>query len=49
MHQKKDGRWYAQIKINGIQKFLGCFETPEEASKVYEETSLEVYGEFKRK
>lgn len=29
------GRWIANIYIDGRQKYLGCFKTPEEASAVY--------------
>lgn len=49
VHQKsRDNLWYAQIKINGIQKYLGVFKSPEEASAVYEKEAEKEYGEFRR-
>lgn len=48
VHQKKDGFWYAQIKIDGVQKYLGCYKTPQEASAVYEKEAEIQYGEFRR-
>jgi hypothetical protein len=49
VHQKKkDGLWYAQIKVNGIQKFLGSFKNPLDASVAYEKESQKEYGEFRR-
>lgn len=49
VHQKsRDNLWYAQIKINGIQKYLGVFKNPEEASAVYEKEAEKEYGEFRR-
>ncbi len=50
VHQKKrSGLWYAQIKIDGVQKYLGAFRSPEIASEVYEKEAVKVYGDFKRK
>ncbi len=37
---KASGKWEAQIQVNGIKKHLGHFDTPEEASVVYEEAKL---------
>ena len=36
----------AKIVFNGKAIFLGCFETPEEASEVYEAKAKELFGEF---
>jgi len=44
-HKKK---WVSQIKIDGKNKFLGFFDTPEEAYKKYCEVAIERYGEFVR-
>lgn len=49
VHRKKDGYWYAQIKINGKQEFLGTFKDPQQASLVYESRADEVYGEYRRR
>ena len=49
VHQKsRDKLWYAQIKINGVQKYLGIFKSPEEASAVYEKEAEKEYGDFRR-
>ncbi len=49
VHKIKGGYWQAQIKINGIQKYLGIYRTPKEASVVYEKEAEIQYGEFRRK
>ena len=40
------GKYVAHIRINGKLKFLGYFETPEEAFLVYRAASLKAFGEF---
>jgi len=37
-YQKSNNRWIAQICINGKQKYLGCYKTELEASKIYHKT-----------
>ncbi len=37
---KPTGKWRARIKVNGINKHLGYFNTPEEASAAYEAAKL---------
>lgn len=32
---KRDRKWQAQIKLNGILRYLGLFDTPEEANAAY--------------
>ena len=39
-------KYKAAININGKLKYLGVFETAEEASKAYEEKAKEIHGEF---
>lgn len=39
-------RWVAQIRKDGRTRYLGSFETPEEASACYQAAALEVHGEF---
>lgn len=45
--QRKDtGRHRAYIKLNGVQESLGCFDTAEEAYRVYCEAAIRTFGEF---
>lgn len=39
-------KWQAHIKANGINHYLGLFETAEEASKAYQNASQKLHGEF---
>ena len=34
-YNKTTNKYHAQIKTNGIQKYLGCYDTPKEAREVY--------------
>ena len=43
---KQKGKWVAQIKIEGRNKFLGFFDNPETAYKVYCEKAILHYGEY---
>lgn len=45
---KKTGRWRADIKANGVPKYLGSFATPEEAAAAYDAAALELHGAFAR-
>ncbi len=44
--RKSCGIWRAQIKINGKNKYLGYFRTPEEAAAAYARAAKEKWGEF---
>lgn len=44
----KSGKWAAQIKIFGEQTYLGRYDTPEEAARVYDAAAIEHFGEFAR-
>ena len=35
-YNKRDGKWYSQIIINGKLKYLGYFNTSKEAAIVYD-------------
>jgi len=45
---KRDGKWSAQIGVDGKQKHLGYFDTKEEAYLAYCEASAKYHGEFGR-
>ena len=41
-------KWVAQITIDGVNTYLGIFDSPEEASAAYELAAKQEYGEFAR-
>lgn len=46
--EKHRHRWAARIRMYGVRKFLGDFDTPEEAHAAYCKTAAEMHGEFAR-
>jgi hypothetical protein len=44
-HTSRD-QWQAQIKFNGKRKWLGYFNTPEEAAVAWDRAARELHGEF---
>jgi hypothetical protein len=40
------GRWRAYIGLNGKQKSLGYYDSPEEASDAYDTAAIRYFGEF---
>ena len=45
-YHKSRGKWYVRISIDGKQKNLGYFNTPESASQAYEESAKIHHAEF---
>lgn len=39
-------RFQALIRVNGVLRSLGCYDTPDEASDVYQKARIEEFGEF---
>jgi hypothetical protein len=46
--QTTSGKFEASIKIENKYKYLGSFNTPEEAADAYADAAVEAYGEFAR-
>lgn len=44
-HNKKTGKYQAQISLNGTKQYLGVFKTAEEAALKYNEASMLIYGD----
>lgn len=44
--EKRTGKWVATIQANKRGKYLGSFETPEDAAKAYDTAAKELHGEF---
>lgn len=45
---KVNGRWIAQVTVNGLSCKLGTFSDEEEAAKAYDEAAKRLHGEFAR-
>ena len=43
VYTHENGRWRSSIKVDGKQKHLGCFDTPEEAHSVYLKAKAELH------
>lgn len=42
------GRWMAEIKANGVRKYIGRYATEEEAARAYDAVAVVLQGEFAR-
>ena len=45
---KRDGSWRAQIHVDGRNKYLGVFRTPEDAHAAYVQAAANLHGPFAR-
>lgn len=45
---KKNQNWYARIKINCKQIYLGCFIDEVQAALEYDKKAIELFGEYAR-
>jgi len=45
---EKAGKWAANIKVFGVQKHIGYFDTPDEAHKAYCSAAAADHGDFAR-
>ena len=45
----RDGKWQAQIRIDGRKKNLGYFTSELDAGRAYDEAAVKYFGEFARK
>lgn len=43
---KSGDRFFARIRANRVWRFLGYFETAEEAGEAYRRAAVEIFGEF---
>lgn len=41
---KRGDQWQARIKLNGKERYLGIFDTPEQASAAYEAAAAELHS-----
>ena len=41
-------KWVSRIKVDGIEKYLGCFTNELEAARIYDMATLRFHGEFAR-
>lgn len=48
VYLEPSGRYVARAAKDGVNERLGTFDTPEEASAVYERRALELHGQFAR-
>jgi hypothetical protein len=45
---KMEGKWRAQVNVNGKRTYLGSFETINEARAVYNKAAAKIFGKFAR-
>lgn len=46
VHKRKDGRWIASIRVDGILRHIGSFVDEENAARAYDDVARDVFGDF---
>jgi len=46
--EARRSKWMARIHINGKEKFIGYFDSPEEGARAYDERAKKLHGRFAR-
>lgn len=44
--QKRGNKWHVRIRFNKQEKWVGSYNSPEEASAAYERAAIELFGQF---
>lgn len=47
-HSRNEGKWIAKITADGVNYYVGTFDTAEEAARARDKKAREVHGEFAR-